>query len=67
MEHSLFVPDEDYNDSICYTDPRGAAKFKHYAVHTDQYIPEGMKEDKFWWAIPVICAGLCLVTLAVFR
>ena len=64
---TMLNPEEDYNESMSYTDPRGESKFRHYAVHTDQYSYEEVDGNKYWWVIPVICAGLCLVTLAVFR
>lgn len=67
MNPGVFDPDEDFNESMSYTDPRGACRFKHYAKHTDQYEVETIETHQFWWIAPVIFWGLALVVLLVFK
>lgn len=58
---------EDCDVNMSFTDPRGEAKFRHYAKHTDQYSPETIETHPYWWVVPVVCWGLAVVVLLAVR
>lgn len=67
MTPGVFDPDEDYNEAMSYTDPRGECKFKHYAQHTDQYEVEVRECHNYWWVAPIVFWGAAVIFLLLSK
>jgi hypothetical protein len=67
MTHGAYDPDEDYNDAVSYTDPRGSSRFKHFAGPSHGYEPDVPEPHSYWWVAPIVFWGAAVILLLLFR